>query len=162
MSRAENTSWKNLFCAGGLPPEASLLGPGLASEWRVDVRTGLVPSMGGWPLRHRKRLAAYRGRVNLIGENVLRRDIRWGFFVTEDLQLGCFVTESPAWGSALSEIDHRPSMLLNYDLPANGWFVRQIRDHVRTTSDPNVLIGRMYFRGHFLGYFTMTRGERDA
>lgn len=147
MSRVENASWESLFRAGNVPLSRSLLGPCGASEWRVDVRTGIVPSMGGWPLRHRKRLASYRGRVTLIGENVLRSDFRWGFF--ENMIVG-------------SELDHRPSMLLSYDLPANGWFVRQISDHVRTTSDPHMLVGRMYFRKTFMGYFTMTRGERDA
>jgi hypothetical protein len=179
MSRDEETRWESLYRAGVVPRSSVLLRPCGVSEWRVDVRTGLVPSMGGWPLRHRKRLSdpecststpgnprprpvgsvggvahessSHHTRLlgyYLIGENVLRRDLRWGRFEVKLVR---------------SELDFRPSLLLNYDVPANGWFGRQIKDHVRTTSDPRLLVGRMYFRGRFLGYFTMTRGgDLDA
>lgn len=127
-----------LFEQGHAPDPLQLLNPdGGIGEWRVDMLTGPIPSMGGWPLHHRKRFVPLTQRM-IIGCNVILKDRCWGHF---DLVPSIFDT-----------------LLLDYNVPGNGW-MRHIRDQLRTAPNPNVLIGRFYWRNHPRAWFTLTRLE---
>lgn len=102
--------------------------------------TGPIPNMGRWPFNHGKTFAeSLNNRVE--GYNFLLGPNYWGFFHLSDEEEG--------------------SMLIDYDEPANGRIISRIRDYVRKTSDPNLMVGKFYFRigktWRFLAYFTLTR-----
>jgi len=50
----------------------------------------------------------------------------------------------------------RSYSLLKYNKPENSWWVRRIRDRVRFV-DESLAVGRFYWGGIFLGWFTMER-----
>jgi hypothetical protein len=132
-----------VFRQGSCPAAASLLGPGgRLAEWRVDMLTGPVPSMGGRVLRHRKQFWGRPGG-SVVGCNVLFRDLRWGWFSLGDRDI---------LGRGL---------IVDYDQPENGLLRDRVRDYVRQVGVPGVLLGRFYlmWRGYprFVGYFSMTR-----
>lgn len=129
-----------IYRYGSIPMPESLLGPkGGPAEWRVVMLTGPIPNMGGKLFHHRKRFWRRGEGDEVIGENVLFDDTQWGHFT---LRL---------WAGAL---------LIDYNTNANG-VSRRIRDLVRTTPDPNLLIGKFHLvwrsKPRFLGYFTLAR-----
>lgn len=125
------------FLQGKAPDPKSLLGPnGEKAEWRVDMLTGPIPNMGGKWFRHRKVFELVGDEVR--GCNILFSNFKWGRFVvkTHDVEgIDCCI---------------------DYNVPENT-FTRGIEDFVRTTEDPNVLIGEFYFKGVRRAYFTLTR-----
>ena len=133
---------EKLYSEGRAPTPAQILGPGMpTTEWRVNMLTGPIPDMGGWPLRHRKRF--HRG----YGRNVLLRDTEWGRF-------DCF------YGFHSST----DCLMLDYGgSGGNGRLTSRIRDFVRTTPDPDVLLGKFFFlwRGKLRGgwFFKLTRAK---
>jgi len=143
---------ERLFGEGVGGSEASLLlSGGRPCAWRVDVASGPLPSMGGWPLRHQKIFRrAVDGRV--VGHNVFRGSVEWGSFrILEE-----FSDVGGSWSS---------SLLFSYDVPGNGWLVRRLVDHVRATPDPDLFVGTYGCEGpsgyRLLGYFTLTRMDAD-
>lgn len=151
-SASGETDVERLFRRGESP---TLLRAGeVASEWRVDVLSGPLPSMGGWPLRHRKRfdltpLGDVRGRV--AGHNVFRDDLRWGRFSVVDVVTGSF----------------RAFSCLDYDVDGNSWPVRRMLDYIRQPADrPDLVVGLyglvLWGRYRKLGHFTLTRIVESA
>jgi len=142
-------AYEQLFVAGrALTPEELTL-DGDPLEWRVRILTGLIPDMSGW-MRHRKRVymsphldEQEKIQVRVVGCNIVREDVRWGYFYPK-----------AGWG-----LDGRPCLVLDYDVPCNSFLTNHIKDRVRATSDPRLLIGKLYVGDSFGGYFTM---ERDA
>lgn len=145
------------FRAGKAPGRESLLGPkGEPAEWCVTMLTGPVPRLP----RHRKFFESApvpsiasgpASKMEIVGCNIIFKDLRWGYFKLEE---AVYAAENGG--------DGKPVLLINYDVERNGITYR-IRDHVRATHDPDVLIGRFHvmLRGRlcFLGYFTLTRIE---
>ena len=137
-----------IFAGGSCPKAASLLGPnGEKSEWRVDMLTGPIPNMGGWPFRHRKQF--YQSRLTPTGCNTFFNDTRWGWFQLYDC-------------GAFDSIDQHGVLLLDYDQPGNGVLTQgKIIDRLRTTDKPNVLLGEFSYNlaGRSMGpyYFSLTR-----
>jgi hypothetical protein len=133
-----------VFADGQSPTVASLFFSrnvewGDAAEWCVNMLTGPIPDMGGSPLHHRKRFTVVPDGI--VGVNILRARYRWGRFVVSHVvssQGGC--------------------MMLDYDRRSN-LLTRSVRDLLRTTSDPNVLIGKFCLGRNlrFLAYFSLTR-----
>lgn len=145
---SENERLKRLFLAGKAPEPVTLLGPdSLPAQWRVRMLTGLIPNMGGPQFRHRK---LFVPGVTIGGCNVLFSDFRWGWF---QLEKDTYSVEAGG--------DDEPVLLINYDVKKNNCVTGRIRDYVRATMNPNVLIGRFHYmwrgRPRFLGYFTLTR-----
>jgi hypothetical protein len=107
--------------------------------------------MSGKRLRHRKLFRPGQSPDDLIeGCNINCSDICWGsFIVMQDTR------------SAVNIGDDKPVTCISYDVMKNGRLTRRIRDYIRTTSDPNVMIGKFYvkWRGkyRFKGFFTLTR-----
>ena len=142
-----------IFAQGSCPMASRLLTLDKhLSEWRVDMLTGPIPNMVGWPFFHRKQFyPAGHLTSGVAGCNMFFGDTRWGWFSLDD-------------SSTVDEIDKRGVLFINYDDVCNGSITRRkIIDRVRTTNDPNVLIGE--FR-YFLGirtfgpyYFSLTRIE---
>ncbi len=115
------------------------------AEWQVVMLTGLVPNMSGPRLRHRKQFMRTTDG-SIVGCNLFRDDWHWGWFKLD-----------PKAGARLSG-----SLLIDYDVPENGTLLRgRIQDIVRTTLDPNVLIGRFYLKlggaFRFAGFFKLIR-----
>lgn len=131
---------EQLFVAGGIVhPTCLLNGDHSPCEWSVKIRTGLIPDMSGKLLRHRKRYFVREGFVR--GVNVFRTDLRWGYH-----------TVLVGWG-----LDGRPSTVLDYDVGENPFFFRTVVDRLRTTEDPDLLVGKLYVGDWFGGYFTLAR-----
>jgi len=132
-----------LFKAGQPPnPETMLEKDGSDSEWEVTMLTGLFPNLGRRWIRHRKLFA--KGGDYVVGCNVLFDDVQVGWFALDR-----------DWYAA--DVDDQPSLFINYHVTRNGNLTRIIRDYIRTTRDPNLMIGRFYCGNHFVGYFTLTR-----
>jgi hypothetical protein len=133
------------FRLGHAPEPTRLLCPdGGPAEWRVDMLTGPIPNMGGWPLHHRKWFD------DLGGCNLLR-GYRWGQFEYHS-----------AVYSRKVDGDGGLVLCLDYDVPEIQFKpTRRIVDYVRTTYDPDVMLGRFHVRWRgrlrFLGYFSLTR-----
>lgn len=113
--------------------------------------TGILPNMGGRWFHHRKQFVKMGDMI--LGCNLLFDNFHWGWFrVWND-------------GRAAYE-DSRPVLFIDYDVPENNFLTSRIRDFVRTTSDPDVLIGRFNLslksRARFLGYFTLTRSRTQT
>jgi len=130
------------FVRGKIPTSDDLFGgPDVhAAEWQVVMLTGFLPNMGGRLLRHRKRFMRTTDG-NVVGYNLFRDDWRWGWF---KLDTAC------------------RAMFIDYGVPENGVLLRRrIQDFVRTTLDPNVLIGGFYLKlgdtFRFVGYFHLVR-----
>lgn len=111
-------------------------------EWRVDILTGPIPSLGGWPFRHRKWFWQFSSG-NVAGCNSFFKNMRWGWFKLDD---------------------RRAALDVDYDQPENGKLTRNISDLVRTTDDPNVMLGQFYYetdsRAFGPYYFSLTRIEK--
>jgi hypothetical protein len=127
-----------MFAAGHAPMPTDMPG----TKWQVAMLSGPIPNMGGRPLRHRK---VFEPRMPPYGCNVQLKDWRWGrFFARLDL------------GS-----DGQPVLALNFGEPKNGFLTQRICDHLRTTPDPNVMLGKFHikWRGQlrFLSFFTLSR-----
>lgn len=132
---------KALFIAGSAPQPETLLGPGGSlSEWDVTMLTGILPNLGRRWTKHRKQFTKLADIVG--GGNILFDNVRFGWFDLEESK---------------SEVDSREVLRINYDVPENGTFTRPISDQIRTTSDPNMMIGRFYYKNRFIGYFALTR-----
>jgi hypothetical protein len=150
-----NKELEAAFLSAKAPSPESLLGPeGQPAEWRVHMLTGPIPRLR----RHRKSLESTDvpskpgepAEKCVVGCNITDEDNRWGWFQLEDA-----VFDEKIGG------DGKPVLLINYAVPKNGRVTRNIRDEVRCTKNPDVLLGRFYYLllGHkfFLGYFTLTR-----
>jgi len=116
----------------------------LAGEWRVDMLTGIVPSM--YRLNHRKVIEI--GRCGgVFGNNVLFRDTKWGYFYVEKI-----------FGRTYG-FDDRPALLIDYDRPPNK-LSNNLRDYVRQLA-PGLFLGRFCYQMEdrliFIGYFTLTK-----
>lgn len=155
LKRLSRIELDTIFKDGHCPKATDLLAVNMSvdrwSEWRVDMLTGLIPNMGGWPMRHRKQFYV-SSEASIVGCNMLFCDWHWGWFILND-RLGLPV-----------DLEY---LLIDYDCPENGDLVRnRILDRVRTTNDPNVLLGRFYlvWRGkpRFVGYFSLTRNLEFA
>jgi hypothetical protein len=142
-----------IFAKGACPKAIDLLGPhGAFAEWRVDMLTGPFPNLGGRLFRHRKQFYATtpsRTPSGVTGCNVFFTNTRWGWFNLDDT-------------NAFDNIDKRGVLFIDYDQPENSSLTRgKIVDRVRTTTDPNVLLGEFYYAldGHSMGpfYFSLTR-----
>ena len=142
-----------IFAQGSCPIASRLLGPDrLLTDWRVDMLTGPIPNMGGWPFFHRKQFypaSLSRNPSGVTGCNVFFCNTRWGWFILDD-------------SNAVDKIDQQGVLLVDYDQPENGSLIRgKISDRIRTTTDPNVLLGEFYYAlgGHSTGpfYFSLTR-----
>jgi hypothetical protein len=145
LAELSSSALEAVFRDGSCPRAVDLLGPGgCSSEWRVDMLTGPVPSMGGRLLRHRKRIRCLPDG-SVAGCNVFRSNWLWGWFSAVD---------------DLASSGPDRSLLLDYGHPVN-LLSNRIRDRVRGTSDPNVLIGQfcVAWRGRprLVGYFSLTR-----
>lgn len=155
MRKAEAAS---LFRVGSGLRATSLLHYGAwPSAWRVDVVSGPLPSMGGWPLRHEKRFenGSQFGGGFVTGVNVFRGRLSWGRFrIFEE-----YSEVAGSWGH---------SLIFCYDTKGAAWPVRRMVDYVRATDDFGLLVGAYGFEEkglpghrsrlfHLLGYFTMTR-----
>jgi hypothetical protein len=134
-----------MWDAGAVPERVRLLGSqGEPARYLVTMASGIIPNMGRWPLWHHKKFRSVGGFVRGCNAFALG-DAKWGDFRLEEM-IG--------------------SLLINYDVPTNGWFSRRIRDHIRATDDPNVMIGKFHFkifgRECFLGYFFLTRLKEET
>ena len=136
-----NKQWENLFKAGQVPD--NFLSPdGRPQEWSIRMVTGPIPSMDFWPLRHRKRIVDKFCGANIFFDNFL-----WGYF-------NCYnrVKDSSKW------LDYSNNS-------GNSKFTNRILDTIRTTPNPDVMIGKFYYKlfgkYRFLGHFTMTRIKND-
>jgi hypothetical protein len=144
-----------IFAGGSCPKATSLLGPeGVLSEWRVDMLTGPIPTMGGWPFRHRKQFyPSLAAPAKVTGCNVVFNNLRWGWFHLDD-------------NTAFDGIDRRGVLFVDYDLPENGCLAQKIIDRLRTIDKPNVLLGEFSYNmaGRSLGpyYFSLTRIATDG
>ena len=114
------------------------------AEWSVTMLTGPVPNMGGSLLRHRKVI----GNVGIMGDgfNCLFHDWHWGYFRLREGR----------------EDDGRRLLTIDYDVIANGRLLRRLRDKIKRTDDPDVMLGKFYMRMgrgdfRFLSYFAMTK-----
>ena len=155
---ANSRALETLFRAGNKPESETLLGPnGEPCEWTVEMLTGPIPDMGGKRLRHRKvfERPAANGNVrdgNVRGCNINCSNVHWGAF---------YVSLSSYNDGDYS--DEKPVAYLVYN---GGSITRRICDMIRTTNDPNVLIGKFFYkwrgRYRFLGYFTLTRIQPKA
>lgn len=135
-------AYEQLFVSGKLVDPQQLLTSGTyPCEWRVRILTGLVPDMGGRLLRHRKRFYLSSVNNSVRGVNVVRDACYWGHHVVR-----------PGWGR-----DGRPATVLDYGGQGNTLFTRNLVDVVRTTDDPDLLIGKLYSGDWFGGYFTLAR-----
>jgi hypothetical protein len=140
------------FLAGAAPAAETLLGrDGVPTKWRVTMLTGPVPNMANPPFDHCKVFVRDLSLPEDVGGcNVVFRGRAWGYF---KLEKGVYAKEDGG--------DGLPSIFISYAVARNGRLTRRIRDHVRTTKDANVLIGRFHYLWHgrprFLGYFTLTR-----
>ena len=118
-----------IFNEGKSPLVASLLGPPheIPCDWRVDMLTGPIPNLGGWPLHHRKR---FQKRDNgwVEGFNLFFGNTRWGAFDVE-----YHVTAN------------RSELYFNYDKLENSSIVRGFLDYVHTTEDSNLLLGKFFY-----------------
>lgn len=138
------------YALGGVPTTEQILRSGdLASEWHVTMLAWSVPwwcrwlawavswvmsSCLGWRKRFRRchvlNLIDHTRHQELTGVNV--SGLQWGRFRTERLQNKCQVFWYTNWS---------------------------IKDLVRTTSDPDRLIGQFYFAGKRRGWFELRRIE---
>jgi len=133
---------KALFIAGSAPQPEAMLGPGGSfSEWDVTMLTGILPNLGRRWTQHRKQFYN-RMNIGVSGCNILFGDMRFGWFNL---------------AQSKSEIDNREVLHIDYAVAENGSVTRLISDQIRTTSDPNMMIGRFYFKDRFMGYFALTR-----
>jgi hypothetical protein len=138
-----------IFAMGKCPVAARLLGPLYGvSEWRVDLLTGPIPNLGGGYFKHRKQFHR-RANGKVAGCNLFFRDLRWGWFVLDDRRDS-------------DNVDLRRVLVFDYDQLENGLVTRdRMLDLVRTTDDPNVLLGEVRYAlwGLVAGpyYFTLTR-----
>jgi len=138
--------WELMYSNGMTPYPESLLGPdGESARWAVQMLSGPIPDMGGWP-RHRK--IFHRTRNGIIGRNILRDGLEWGYFD---------VVAPPA----KTPFSQEP-LVLDYSVTKmNGRATRRIIDHLRTTRYEDVLVGKFHVRWSnrllFLGYFTLTK-----
>ena len=133
---------KALFIAGNAPQPETMLGPGGSiSEWNVTMLTGILPNLGGRWTRHRKQFVK-QTNGGVIGCNILFNDVRFGWFALD---------------RGKSEIDNCEVLSIDYEVAENGSMTQLISDQIRTTSDPNMMIGRFYFKGRFVGYFALNR-----
>ena len=144
------------FLAGKAPEPETMLGTeGAPAKMRVRMLTGPIPNMGRWPFYHRKEFAS-EGK-EICGGNVFTLG---GLFVTVFFLALWFFGFDGRWGAFRLE-KREGYLLINYAVPENGWLTKRIRDHIRTTDDPDVFIGKFHWvwRGReiFLGYFTLTR-----
>jgi hypothetical protein len=134
------------FVHGKIPMLDDLFGgPDVhVAEWQVVMLTGFLPNMGGPLLRHRKQFMRTTDR-SVVGCNLFRDDYRWGWFKLDPAIGGLFFG----------------SLLIDYDVPENGVLRGHIQDFVRTTLDPNVLIGRFYLKPwstfRYVGFFKLIR-----
>jgi hypothetical protein len=139
-SKYDKSSLDELFHEGTMPEPAALAG-----EWRVDMLTGIVPSM--YRLNHRKVIEIGSGG-GIFGSNVLFRDAKWGYFYVEKI-----------FGRAFG-FDDRPALLIDYNRTINGEMSRNLRDYVRCLA-PGLFLGRFCYqfgsRLIFLGYFTLAK-----
>lgn len=141
-----------VFQMGECPDALSLLGPeGAPSEWRVDMLNGLLPNLAGWPFHHRKLFyylptdAAADGcpRGIVGGCNLMFGKRRWGHFLLDDEHV-------------FSDNDKKLVLFIDYDQSENGFATRDIRDYVRTTNNPDLLLGEFWY-GRSRSHFTLTR-----
>jgi hypothetical protein len=139
-----------IFAMGNRPSARHLLGKDDAtsdSEWRVDMLTGKFPNLGGGFFNHRKHFQLDGDKV--VGFNVFFGNTRWGYFALDDR-------------TAFDNIDGRSVLAIDYNQAENGWLLRgAILDKVRTTGDPNLLIGEFFLitrKGYrFASYFSLAR-----
>lgn len=128
-----NKQWEELFKSGQVPK--TFLGPNNESqEWSIRMVTGPILSMDFWPLRHRKHIhQAFTGYQR--GYNKFFKDLEWGFFVKDTNKDGNYC-------------------ILDYDN-------HKIKDLVRTTPNPDVMVGKFYYKlfgkYRFLSFFIMQR-----
>ena len=140
-----------MFASGSCPVATDLLGPERhLAEWRVDMLTGPIPSLGGI-FRHRKQFYLASGSGKVKGSNLFFSNFFWGGFALDD-------------SNAFDSIDHRGVLLVDYDQIENSPFTRgKILDRVRTTANPNIHLGEFYYSlgSHSMGpyYFSLTRIE---
>lgn len=135
MTKAE--ALEGIFAAGHAPTPEQFLGPGKPeAEWEVVMLTGPILSMHQWPLKHRKRFwKACTGAVR--GFNLIGRKHEFGYF----------------------DVLHYRGMrstYLDYQLDVNG-LMHPVHDMVRTTLDPNRMIGKFFYGERFVGYFWLVR-----
>jgi hypothetical protein len=142
--RDEGKNLESLFRDGDVPSADQLAESWrVPSEWWVSMLSGL-PSLRR--LGHRKQLRHVGMGSEVVGCNILFKDLRWGHFRLE---------------SGASPLDGRPVLLVNYQVPGNRFPLNRIRDHVRTTVDPWRMIGRFHLRlfgrDRGVGYFELRR-----
>ena len=121
----------------GLPKAKELEG-----EYTVVMLTGPIPTLEA--IGHHK--AFRRQGDQVVGENFFWKKTGWGHFRVED--------------SAPAEPGEPPSLLLNYDVPANV-LSRRVRDRVRCVTPGELYLGRFNImllgKPRFIGYFALSR-----
>ena len=132
----KDDSLETLFSMGTCPTVNRMVGCGAGAEWQVSMLSGPIPNLGGRFFRHRKRFDWGNG---VFGHNILFSRFAWGFFKA-----------LWPWDNGYNQ------MLLDYDQPTNT-FTRRIHDVVRTTPNPDIMIGKFFWGKCFLGYFSLTR-----
>jgi len=135
--------WNRIFATGEAPKPESLLAEGnQPSEWDVIMLAGPLPNLNRKWICHRKRFYLRRDRV--CGTNLVFGRTRFGWF-------------DPRRTSWLPDLAGS-ALLLDYEEdPRNGIIMSRVRDYVRTTPDPDLLLGRFYYRGRFISYFSLAR-----
>ena len=128
------------------PVNTTIVGVLGRSEWSITMLTGIVPDFSGCRAHHRKQLWLGSDR-KVNGRNVFFKDLRWGHFTV---------------GAASWEGDGQSALLLDYsESGLNGFLTRRIRDVVRMTNNPNIMLGRFNYevgsKQRFVGYFEMNR-----
>lgn len=150
---------KKMWDAGkALAPDTLLGADGKKAKHLVIMASGIIPDMGKDPLWHCKEFEIKDGEVR--GRNVFVLEGRLASFLRR-LRL---VNSDGTWGPFHVEKkeDHT---LVNYALKEGNWWSRFIRDRLRVTPDPDVLIGmfhiRLFGRDIFLGYFFLSRIKEE-
>lgn len=134
--------YKKLFEDGFVPSYEDILKNSLTQIWSVKMVTGPIPNMSYWPISHRK--VFYGNPLSRAVNGWNLTSYPWGFFGT--------------WAAGLGR---SASRYLDYDRKENGPILRRVADKIRTTDDPNVMVGKFFYllfdKPRFLGYFTLTR-----
>ena len=135
--------WNRIFARGEAPKPEDLLGDGnQPAEWDVIMLTGPLPNLNHKWIQHRKRFFLRRDRV--CGANLVFNQTRFGWF-------------DPRRTSWLPDLAG-PALLLDYEEDSrNGFLMGGVRDYIRSTSDPDLLLGRFYYNSRFLSYFALVR-----
>lgn len=131
-----------LFDSGAPPALEYFLGEDdRVTEWNVIMLTGSLPNLNFHPVNHRKRFFIKRNQI--MGVNMILKGTRFGWF-------------EPRRTSWLPDATGK-AMIFDYEVPQNGRIMSKVRDYIRLTTEPGLLLGRFYYGKRFVSYFAMSK-----